>query len=171
VSFHGLPRRVLLAGALALASAAGCATTQWADEPGKPVPVGLAENVEIGDQFMNALTSARGAQGLPPPVIAPRYQSELRPYAEDLQAGKTSAPGALKAIKAWGRRAYHGEVETWVVDCGPGRPMEMPSRLLKLPEAIVAYAGARFQPQSSPSAQCAVLVVGLVDTTHVPSVN
>jgi hypothetical protein len=164
-------RPFALTASLLLTFGAGCATTHWADEPGKPVPVGLAENVEIGDQFLNALTTARGAEGLPPPVVAPRYQSELRPYAEELQAGKTSAPGALKAIKDWGRRVYHGEVETWVVDCGSGHPMEMPPRLLKLPEAIVAYAGARFQPQSLPNAQCAVLVVGLTDTTHVPSIN
>src|SRR5579884_4257150 len=103
-------RPALVAGGLALALGSGCATSRWADEPGKAVPVSLVANEEIGDQFLNALTAARQANGLPAPVVTPRYQTEIRTFAEDLQAGKTSVPGAQRAITTWGRTAFQTSV-------------------------------------------------------------
>jgi hypothetical protein len=152
--------RAVHVAALALALGAGCATTHWADEPGRSVPLSLAANEEMGDQFLNALTAARSANGLPAPVITPRYQSEIRNFAEDLQSGKTSAAGAQRAITAWGRNAFQSRVVAWALDCGGPKP-EIPDALATTPSAVVSYAAAYFRPQSSPADQCAVLVISV----------
>lgn len=150
-------RHAVLAFGLALLGTA-CATTPWPDEPGKPVPVSQAANVEAGEQFMTALTAARAARGLPPPVVAPRYQTELRNFADDLQSGRASAAGVLRAIHTWGRVTYQAGVDAWVLDC-TGRTPEPPSALVSIPTAVVSYTGASFRPQSATADQCAVLVV------------
>jgi hypothetical protein len=144
-----------------LAFALSCASTPWPDEPGLPVAVGLAANVDAGDSFLTALTAARAARGRPAPLVTPRYQSEIRNFAEDLQAGKTSAAGARRAIESWGRVAYRRPVANWVIDCGSGQPPQIPSALAELPVAVISYAAAHFRPRSSASEQCAVLVVAL----------
>ncbi|HVV15771.1 MAG TPA: hypothetical protein VHH90_01105 [Polyangia bacterium] len=136
-----------------------CATSRWADEPGKPVTVSQAANVEIDDQFLAALTAGRQARGLPEPVVTPRNQSEIRHFAEDLQAARISAPGAQRAIEAWGRATYEGPVESWLVDCTGGRTPEIPPKLLSEPSAVVSYAAAQFRPNSAAADQCALLVV------------
>ncbi len=146
--------------ALALAIGSGCATARWADEPGKAVPVSLAANEEAGDQFLNALTSAREANGLPAPVVTPSYQSEIRNFAEDLQAGKTSVPGAERAISSWGHARFQTNVMAWALDCGGPTP-EVPDTLVKTPSAVVSFAAAHFRPQSAAGEQCAVLVVSV----------
>lgn len=152
------PRRGLPWFTFALALAA-CATSRWPDEPGKPVTVSQTANVDVADQFFSALTEARHARGLPEPIVTPRTQSEIRNFADDLQAGRTSAPGAQRAIEAWGRVAYHGPVESWLLDCTGGRKVEIPPKLIEQPSAVVAYAAAQFRPASAPVDQCAVLVV------------
>ena len=144
-----------------LALSLSCASTPWPDEPGLPVAVGLAANVDAGDTFLTALTAARAARSLPAPMVTPRYQSEIRNFAEDLQAGKTSAAGARQATERWGRVAYQRQVASWVVDCGPGQPPQIPSALAELPVAVVSYAAAHFRPRSLAADQCAVLVVAL----------
>jgi hypothetical protein len=136
----------------------GCASTPWPDEPGVPVALGRAANVEADDSFLTALTTAREAHGLPAPLITPSYQSEIRNFAEDLQSGKTSAAGARRAIEAWGGVTYHHAVETWLVDCASGAP-QIPSVLGELPTAVVSYAAAHFRPRSLAADQCVVLVV------------
>jgi hypothetical protein len=138
---------------------AACATSRWPDEPGKPVTVSQAANVEVADQFMTALTAARRARGLPEPVVTPRNQGDIRNFADDLQAGRTSAPGAQRAIEAWGEKAYQGRVESWLLDCTGGRTLELPPKLIEEPSAVVSYAAAQFRPASSSADQCAVLVV------------
>ncbi len=142
--------------ALALAA---CATSRWPDEPGKPVTAGQAPNVEVADQFLTALTAARTARGLPEPIVTPRNQTEVRRFAADLQEGRVSAPGAQRAIEAWGRTAYEGPVESWLVDCTGGRMLELPEKLVSKPSAVMAYAAAQFRPASAATDQCAVLVV------------
>ncbi|HVT06250.1 MAG TPA: hypothetical protein VHO67_02275 [Polyangia bacterium] len=151
-------RRGLPCFTLALALA-GCATSRWPDEPGKPVSVSQAANVDAADQFFSALTEARHARGLPEPIVSPRTQTEIRTFADDLQAGRTSAPGAQRAIEAWGQKAYQGHVESWLLDCTGGRKVELPPKLIEEPSAVVAYAAAQFRPASAPVDQCAVLVV------------
>lgn len=151
-----LVRGVVL-GALLLGGA--CATSRWPDEMGKPVPVSMAENVEAGDQFLNALTDARQKRGLPAPVTVPRYQSDIRNFADDLQQGKTSAPGAQRAIKAWGQVTFQAPVDTWLIDCSPGHAPEVPESLATTGSAVVSYAAAHFRPNSATSDQCVVLVV------------
>jgi len=146
--------------ALALSLGAGCATSRWADEPGKAVPVSFAANEEAGDQFLSALTSAREANGLPAPVVTPSYQSEIRNFAEDLQAGKTSVPGAERAITTWGRTRFQTKVVAWALDCGGPTP-EVPEPLVKTPSAVVSFAAAHFRPQSAGTEQCAILVVSV----------
>jgi hypothetical protein len=136
-----------------------CATSRWPDEPGKPVPVAMAENVEAADQFFDALTAARQQRGLAPAVTVPRYQSEIRNFADDLQQGKTSAPGAQRAIRTWGQLSFQAPVDTWLVDCGPGHPPELPDPLLSAPTVVLAYGAAHFHPTSAPADQCVVLVV------------
>jgi hypothetical protein len=145
---------------VALAASAGaCATSRWPDEPGKPVPASLAENVEAGDQFLNALTAARQQKGLSAPVTVPQYQDDLRAFASDLQAGKTSAPGVQRALQAWGDAKFHARVDSWLVDCSPGHPLEVPEALVNAETTIVvAYAAAHFHPNSASADQCAVLV-------------
>jgi hypothetical protein len=145
-----------LAFALALG---GCASSRWADEPGKPVTTSQVGNVDAGDQFLTALAAARRARGLPEPVVTPRYQSEIRNFADDLQAGRTSAPGAQRAAQAWGRVAYQGPVDSWLVDCTPGQRQQIPAALLDSPSVVVSYAAAQFRPASAAADQCAVLVV------------
>ena len=144
---------------VSLAVALSCASNPWPDEPGLPVAVGLAANVDAGDAFLAALTAARAARNLPAPLVTPHYQSEIRNFAEDLQAGKTSAAGAQRAIEAWGRVAYRRPVASWLIDCGAGQPPKIPSALAELPSAVVSYAAARFRPRSMAADQCAILVV------------
>jgi hypothetical protein len=151
----------LRAAGVCLALALSCASNPWPDEPGLPVAVGLAANVDAGDGFLAALSTARAARSLPAPLVTPRYQSEIRNFAEDLQAGKTSATGAQRAIERWGRIAYRRPVASWLVDCGVGQPPQIPSALAELPVAVVSYAAARFRPRSLAADQCAVLVVAL----------
>jgi hypothetical protein len=139
----------------------GCATTHWADEPGRSVPLSLAANEEAGDQFLTALTEARTANGLPAPVVTPRYQGEIRNFAEDLQSGKTSAPGAQRAITTWGRTAFQSKVAAWTLDCAGAKP-ELPDELVSTPSAFLSFAAAHFRPQSSAAEQCAVLVVSVL---------
>ena len=151
-------RLCLLSLGFALALAA-CATSRWPDEPGKPVTVSQATNVEVADQFLTTLTAARSAHGLSEPVVTPRNQTDIRHFADDLQAGRASAPGAQRAIEAWGRTAYQGPVESWLLDCTGGRTPEIPSKLLSEPSAVISYAAAQFRPSSAPVDQCALLVV------------
>jgi hypothetical protein len=144
---------------LAALAAGACATTPWPDELGKPVPVSLSGNVETGDQFLDALTSARQKRGLPAPDVPPRYQAEIRKFAEDLQEGRTSAAGALRAIRIWGQAVYEGPVDAWVLDCGGGHPPQLPEPLVGTPAAVISYAAARFRPASLATDQCGLLVV------------
>lgn len=151
--------RVLWSAAGAcLALSLGCASTPWPDEPGVPVALGRAANVDADDTFLTALTTARQAHGLPAPVVTPSYQSEIRNFAEDLQSGKTSAAGARRAIEAWGGVTYHHAVDSWLVDCASGAP-QIPPALGELPTAVVSYATAHFRPRSLAADQCVVLVV------------
>ncbi len=145
---------------VALAASAGaCATSRWPDEPGKPVPVSLSENVEAGDQFLNALTAARQQKGLPAPVTVPQYQDDMRVFAGDLQSGKTSAPGAQRAMQAWGETKFHARVDSWLVDCSPGHQLELPDPLVSAETTVVVtYAAAHFHPNSAGADQCVVLV-------------
>jgi hypothetical protein len=155
----GSSRSGLRAAGVCLALALSCASTPWPDEPGLPVAVGLAANVEMGDASLTALSAARAARSLPAPLVTPSYQSEIRNFAEDLQAGKTSVAGAQRAIEAWGRVAYRRPVASWLIDCGTGQPPQIPSALAELPTAVVSYAAAHFRPRSLAAVQCAVLVV------------
>jgi len=152
-------RKGLSLVALAL-SLGGCASTRWADEPGKAVPISFAANEEAGDQFLNALTAAREANGLPAPVVTPSYQSEIRNFAQDLQEGKTSVPGAQRAITTWGRTRFQTQVTAWALDCGGPTP-QVPDALVSVPSAVVSFAAAHFRPQSSAADQCAVLVISV----------
>jgi hypothetical protein len=156
------PRSVLRSTGLCLALVLSCASNPWPDEPGLPVAVGLAANVDAGDAFLAALTAARAARSLPAPLATPRYQSEIRNFAEDLQSGKTSAAGAQRAIERWGRVAYRRPVASWLVDCGAGQPPQIPAALAELPSAVVSYAAAHFRPRSLARDQCAILVVALI---------
>ncbi len=91
--------------------------------------------------------------------MTPRNQTDIRNFADDLQAGRTSAPGAQRAIEAWGAKAYQGHVESWLLDCTGGRAPELPPKLVEEPSAVVSYAAAQFRPTSAAVDQCAVLVV------------
>jgi hypothetical protein len=153
----GFSRLVWSAAGAGLLSLA-CASTPWPDEPGVPVALGRAANVDAGDSFLSALTTARQAHGLPAPLVTPRYQSEMSTLAEDLQSGKTSAAGARRAIEAWGGATYHHAVDSWLLDCGKGAA-QVPSSLGEIPTAVVSYAAAHFRPRSLAADQCVVLVV------------
>jgi hypothetical protein len=158
---EGSQRSVLRVAGVCLALVLACASNPWPDEPGVPVALGLAANVDAAESFLTALTAARRAQSLPAPLVTPRYQSEIRTFAVDLQAGRTSAQGAKRAIESWGRVAYQRPVASWLLDCGWGQPPRIPSALAELPSAVVSYAAAHFRPRSLPRDQCAILVVAL----------
>ncbi|HEY6475156.1 MAG TPA: hypothetical protein VI456_01160 [Polyangia bacterium] len=155
---EGFLRFVSRGAGVCLALALSCASNPWPDEPGVPVALGRAANVDAGDSFLSALTATREARGLPAPMVTPRYQSEIGTFADDLQGGKTSAAGARRAIEAWGGSAYRRTVKSWLVDCGKGSS-QLPSALAELPSAVVSYAAAHFRPRSLATDQCVVLVV------------
>lgn len=146
-----------------------CATLPWPDEPGVPVAVGQAANVDTGDTFLAMLTEKRQAAGRSPPLVTPRYQADIRTFAADLQIGKTSATGVRRAIESWGRAAYQRDVEPWVIDCAAGDRMQIPAQLVELPSAVISYAAARFRPRSLAQDQCAILVVSLTGSETVGS--
>jgi hypothetical protein len=153
-----VPRFISCAAGACLALSFACASSPWPDEPGVPVALGRAANVDAGDSFLSALTASRQAHGLPAPMITPSYQAEIRTFAEDLQSGKTSAAGAQRAIEAWGGTTYHHAVKSWLADCGKGAP-QIPPALDEMPTAVVSYAAAHFRPRSLGADQCVVLVV------------
>jgi len=124
------------------------------------VPVSRAANLQTEDQFIARLTAERQARNLPPPITAAQNQAGIRVFAEDLQAGKLSAPAAQRAIEKWGQAAYHRSITAWVLDCAAGDAMKLPGSLVDRPAAVVSFAAAHFRPRSSASDQCAVLVVG-----------
>lgn len=146
---------------LTLLATSGCATTPWPDEPGVQVALSQAQNVQAADTFLATLTARRRAARLPAPVVTPRYQSEIRVFAEDLQAGKMSAPTALKTIERWGKVAYQRNVGAWLLDCAAGPNMKIPDDLVEMPSAVISYAAAHFHPVSMSKDQCAILVVAL----------
>ena len=148
--------------------AAGCASVPWPDEPGIPVAVSRAANLQSEDQFVARLTTERQAMNLPPPITAAQNQEAIRVFAEDLQAAKLSAPAAQRAIEKWGQATYHRTVSAWLIDCAVGGAMKLPGALVDRPAAVVSFAAAHFRPRSSASDQCAVLVVaaeGAAETT------
>jgi hypothetical protein len=147
-----------------LALALGCGGTSWPDEPGVPVALSQADNVQAGDAFLDALSARRRAINLPEPIITPRYQAELRVIAEDLQGGKLSATGARQSAQDWGRKAYGQDVEIFVADCAAPGGAVPPQRLVEMPAAVISYAAAHFRPRSLGRDQCAVLVVATVGT-------
>jgi hypothetical protein len=158
---EGSQRSVLRVAGVCLVLALSCASNPWPDEHGVPVAVGLAADVDAGDAFLTALTAARRGKNLPAPLVTPRYQSEIRNFAEDLEAGRASAAGAKRAIESWGRVAYQRPVASWLLDCGARQPPQIPAALAELPAAVVSYAAAHFRPRSLPRDQCAILVVAL----------
>jgi hypothetical protein len=144
-----------------------CVTLPWPDEPGIPVALGEAANVDAGDTFLAILTERRRAAGLPAPLVTPRYQPDIRSFAGDLQSGKVSAAVARRAIESWGRAAYRRTVETWVIDCSLRDQMPIPPELIGLPSAVISYAAAHFRPRSLAKDQCAILVVALTGSEQV----
>lgn len=158
------PTGLCLTGLLLLAS---CATMPWPDEPGVPVEVSQAANVDSGDTFLTALTDKRRAAGHSAPLVAPRYQADIRTFALDLQSGKISAAVAQKAIQAWGQTAYQRAVDPWVIDCGAGSNMVLPAKLVDQQTSVLSYAAAHFRPRSMAAEQCAILVVSLTGNQPV----
>ena len=73
------------------AAVAGCAGHPWPDEPGVPVALSRAANGQADDAFLTRLTADRRAANLPAPLVTPRHQTDIRAFAEDLQAGKLTA--------------------------------------------------------------------------------
>jgi hypothetical protein len=161
-SWHGLARVVGVCLTLA------CATLPWPDEPGVPVALVQAANVDSGDAFLATLTEKRRAMGLPAPLVTPRYQPDIRTFAADLQSGRVSATVARRAVESWAQAAYQRTVETWVVDCGSRDKMPIPAELIALPSAVISYAAAHFRPRSLAQDQCAILVVALTGSESVP---
>ena len=151
----------------AAAAVAGCAGLPWPDEPGVPVALSRATNVQSSDTFLAKLTAERRAANLPPPVVTPRHQDGILAVAEDLQAGKLTASEAQRAIDRWGKAAYQRSVATWLVDCAAGEGMKVPRALVDRPSAVVSYATAHFRPRSLATDQCAVLVVAVEGAEQV----
>jgi hypothetical protein len=155
---------------VATAATLACAALPWPDEPGVPVAMSRAANVQAEDAFLARLMADRGAAGRSAPVVTPGYQTEIRSFAEDLQAGKTSAAEARRSIERWGRAAFQRDVGSWVVSC-TGGGMTVPSELVDMPSAVVAVAAAHFRPRSMTAEQCALLIVAVRGGESVPAVQ
>ena len=160
---EGTPGALCLGVCLTIA----CSHRSWPDEPGIPVELVRAENVDAADTFLSTLTSRRRAEQRTPPIVAPGYETEMRGFAEDLQAGKTSAGGTEGAVAAWARSVYHREVKSFVLDCSAGSAMPLPAFLVEAPTLVIACAAAHFRPRSLPHRQCAVIAVVPVGSERV----
>jgi hypothetical protein len=158
---------VLLGVSLGISLSLGCGHHPWPDEPGIPVDLVRADNVEAGDTFLASLTNRRRSASLAEPIIAPRYQGEIRTFAEDLQSGKTSVAEAERAIGAWARTTYGREVKTFALECASGSAMRLPDALVEMPFVVISFAAAHFRPRSVPGTQCAVLAAALVGSEPV----
>jgi hypothetical protein len=156
---------------IATAATLACAALPWPDEPGLPVETSRAANVQVEDAFLARLTADRGAAGRSAPVVTPRYQSEIRSFADELQSGKISAAEAQRSIARWGRVAFQRDVGAWVVSCTGGGTTTLPSELATMPSAVVAYAAAHFRPRSMTAEQCALLIVAVQGAESVPAVQ
>ena len=153
-----------------MASGLACSSVPWPDEPGVPVAIIRASNVQAEDSFLTQLTTERAAAGRAAPVVTPRYQSEILTFAGDLQTGKISAAEARRSIERWGRVAFQRDVGAWVVSC-TGGGMTVPSELSSVPSAVVAVAAAHFRPRSMTADQCAILVVAVVGAESVTEIK
>jgi hypothetical protein len=160
------PRRLLL-GLLAAAAASSCSHSPWPDEPGVAVELVRAKNVDAADRFLTALTNRRRAANRAEPSVAPRYQDEIRTFAEDLQAGKISVADAEQAVKKWARAAYGRDVKTFALDCSAGASMQLPDALVATPFVVISFAAAHFRPRSLAKPQCAILMTALVGSERV----
>ena len=60
---RGSIRFALHVAGVCLTLALSCASNPWPDEPGVPVALGLAANVDAGDSFLTELTKATGNAG------------------------------------------------------------------------------------------------------------
>lgn len=148
----------LWAACLGLA-AFGCAEPGWPDEPGVPVTVSRARNLDAEEAFVDGLTARRLGETVPEPIVTPALQHANRTIAERLQAGSLSAGQARQVIEAFGRAVYHRDVDAWVLDCSAGRKMWVPSALTSKPTVVISYASAQFRRRSAGADQCATLVV------------
>lgn len=162
--------RSIVLSAIAFTCAAvapGCAGHPWPDEPGVPVALSRASNVQADDAFLTRLAADRRAANLPAPLVTPSHQTDIRAFAEDLQAGKLTASEARSAIDRWGQAAYQRPVAVWLIDCAAGETMKLPGALVNRPSAVVSFASAHFRPRSLAADQCAVLVVALEGAEQV----
>ncbi len=126
-----------------------------------------ADNIDSEEAFLTALADRRRTTQRTEPVVAQRYQSEIRVFAEDLQTGKITVGGAERAVGTWARRAYGTRVEVFILDCAAGRTMQLPDRLIEMPVVVMAYAAAHFRPRSLANAQCAILTAVVVGSATV----
>jgi len=157
----------LLGALLALA----CSHRPWPDEPGIPIELRRADNVEAGETFLSTVANRRRADNRTEPIVAPLYQEAIRPFAEDLQTGKTSVGAVERDVEAWARRAYRRDVKTFVLDCSAGSAMPLPPLMVETPSLVIAYAAAHFRPRSLPNAQCAIVAVVVVGSERVEAPN
>lgn len=152
---------------LALVGLTACATVPWPDEPGLPVPPSRVADVNAEEAFLATLDSARRAANLASAVVTPRFQTEIRSFADQLEAGEISAKAARTLVAKWGRVAYQRDVDAWALPCGPAGQMQLPKELVTAPAAVVSYAAAHFRPRSMTTDQCAILVVLLEGSESV----
>jgi len=150
--------RALWLACLGLA-AFGCAGPGWPDEPGVPVTVSRARNLDAEEAFVDDLTTLRLGEAVPEPIVTPALQHAIRTIAERLQTGSLSAEQARQISAAWGRAVYHRDVDAWALDCSAGRKMWVPPALIDRPTVVISYASAQFRPRSAAADQCATLVV------------
>lgn len=168
------PRRALPSRpapvALAILSftvAAACASARWPDEPGTPVAVSRAANLQAAEDFFETLTARRRQENQPPPVPVARLQPALEKVAEALQRGELSAGRARDEAERVARDFYKRDVEAWVLDCAAGGGMALPGALVSRATVAIGYAGAHFHPRSATADQCGLIVVAVTGAVEV----
>jgi hypothetical protein len=156
---------------LATLTVAGCASVGWNEEPGSPVPISHVKNLEADDQFLSGLASRRADRTIPEPIVTPALQDQLRTIALMLQKGDLSVAGARRAAERWGRAAYRRDVDAWVLDCGGGRDMSLPSELVAQGVVVISYASVHHHPPTETSERCATLVVSANGSDTVQTIG
>jgi hypothetical protein len=137
----------------------GCAGVEWPDQPGTPVPLSRADNVEASDTFLKVVTERRQADGLSQPIVIVKLQSQMAEAILAVQDGRLSPQDAIRNTDMWGATILGGDVDTWLIDCSSGSKMKVPRALLKTETLSLTFSAGYVRLPGATENMCAVLVM------------